>query len=82
MPRSRTAHRALLARRRREALSAAKTKPPATRRQSRAAASWPSKITVAELDELAAKHGVTFEEGATKADKQAALERAGIGPED
>ena len=84
MPRSRTAARALAARRLRgEGEQASAKKPAATRKASRpaSAVTWPSKITVAELDELGTKHGVTFADDATKADKQAALEAAGVGPE-
>lgn len=75
MPRSHTARRAWLAAQRR---AGGELRRPAA---SRARSAWPSKITVAELDELAARHGVTFAEGATKADKQTALEAAGVGPE-
>jgi hypothetical protein len=81
MPRSHTARRALLvARRRRAELEATSTKPAASRKRARPA--WPSRITVSELDELGDKFGVEFAEGSSKAEKQAALEAAGVGPDD
>jgi hypothetical protein len=79
MPRSITARRALAARRRRDELETTSTKPAATRSRP-AAVSWPSRITVAELDELAELHGVELDPDATKAEKQKVLEAAGVGP--
>jgi hypothetical protein len=60
--------RALAARRRQESTGAGGSR-----------SAWPSRITVAELDELAVSHGVVFgDDVKTKADKQAALEAAGV----
>lgn len=41
-------------------------------------ATWSARMTHAELDALAAAKGVTFDAGATKTDKQAALTAAGV----
>jgi hypothetical protein len=72
-PQSRVTRRALAAARRRgDSVGGA---------GRRSGAAWPSRITHAELDELAAKAGVTFAEGASKPDKQAALTAAGVTPE-
>ena len=75
MAQSQTARRALAAGRRRGDLpgGAGTASPPG--------ATWPSRITVSELDALAAAHGVTFPDGASKSDKQAALTAAGVTPE-
>lgn len=74
---SRTARRALAARRRRgEVVTSAAARPRS------ASTAWPSKITHEDLDALAARNRVTFPEGTTtKADKQAALDAAGVKPE-
>jgi hypothetical protein len=73
--RSRTAGRALAARRLREP----EQQPAGTTRASRPV--WPARISHDELDRLASRHGVVFGEGATKAQKQAALDDAGVTPE-
>lgn len=79
MTRSQTARRALALRRRQ---SAAPTTPPATRKPRAAAVEWPPKITHAQLDELAERHGVEYASSSlTKEEKQAALTAAGITPE-
>jgi hypothetical protein len=66
--------RRVLAARRRGQPSSSSTTP--ARRTS--ASSWPSRITHDRLDELAAEHDVAFEDGATKPEKIAALEAAGV----
>jgi hypothetical protein len=81
MAQSHAARRALAATRRRGG-PGGPSKPAATTSSPSRPASWPTKITHAELDELAGKHRITFEDGLSKSDKQTVLDAAGIGPED
>jgi len=75
MPQSHAARRALAAARKRGDVQA---RPGVA--TPRPAGAWPARITHAELDELGAANRITFEEGLTKAEKQTALQAAGVAP--